>query len=963
MTVKGYVRIVSLVVGVGMMSLLRCDCDDDSGTGPVDKIYRSKLVGRVVNKQGVGLAGVMVTAEPDGHATHTLSDGRFILPDLVGGGAQYRLHFSRPEYRDTALGSFTLGYDDSDTLDSDVKLTWRYGSVSGVVYLDNAGTQRAFSAGVEVEKQGLGAQLLTGSFSFPKIEPATSNGKVRILAALAGRGFGYVDIPLAADTALENVAIYLSAQGGSISGVVRDEAGRPVADVAVEALGGAIATLTDVQGRYVLNNIPSVGSVVLDYHAAGSNRTMSIGNVTATEGEVRQLPPVSFAPAVSDSVNKVVLIPSPVVVSPSDSVTTLRVTAKSDSAIVRYYWDYDGVQGIDDSTEVDWIELNVKSFKWGGAADTNRTVRVQVRPQGGGLSSAAILPLRRLAADTSAPKLLTGVVTNRAGSPLSGVSVVLKVANKNAASSSSGGYSFTTDSLSDKPDTLVLSKSGFVEKVVLITSYKGVVPTVALDSASAPSTQPEIVNHPVDASVAAGDSVSFTIMLADSTGDYLYQWQRNDKNVIDSSNATIGKSKTYRFLANAADDSTTYRCLVRNRTGKDTGWVVSNRALLRVTTPKVGYRLFYNGNHTNTTGSPPVDATLYAEGEVVTVKDIGSLELSDYTFVGWSFLADGSGTLYGGTSLNKQVTMGAGDDTLHAVWQGKTIKVTFDHLGGVPGVTSKLCTVGSAYGPLPSATYNGYRFGGWWVGEGASRFQITDASIVKVGAAHTLKALWLETVVDVDGNEYGTITIGNQVWTVENWRCTKYNDSTAIKHLKNDTLWEMDTSGAYCFYTNDTNKVEQQKWGALYNWYAVSPTNSRKIAPDGWRVPSDSDWVRLADYLIQNGYNYDSTTYGNKIAKALASQVGWTASSTAGSIGNDLTKNNRSAFFALPGGFRGDYSRLNRGTDGYWWSATLNPTNNKPYARTLSHANSNLYTYSVYPQSYGFSVRLVKDKQ
>jgi hypothetical protein len=43
--------------------------------------------------------------------------------------------------------------------------------------------------------------------------------------------------------------------------------------------------------------------------------------------------------------------------------------------------------------------------------------------------------------------------------------------------------------------------------------------------------------------------------------------------------------------------------------------------------------------------------------------------------------------------------------------------------------------------------------------------------------------LWIvtgNTLTDPDRNTYTTVTIGNQVWTVENLRTTKYNDGTAI---------------------------------------------------------------------------------------------------------------------------------------------------------------------------------------
>ncbi|MCX7725544.1 MAG: fibrobacter succinogenes major paralogous domain-containing protein, partial [Chitinispirillaceae bacterium] len=166
------------------------------------------------------------------------------------------------------------------------------------------------------------------------------------------------------------------------------------------------------------------------------------------------------------------------------------------------------------------------------------------------------------------------------------------------------------------------------------------------------------------------------------------------------------------------------------------------------------------------------------------------------------------------------------------------------------------------------------------------------------------------------------------------------------------------SSGAYCFYSNTTNLTTQQRWGALYNWYAV---NSQKLAPPGWRVATDSDWVALENYLIANGYNYDGSTNGNKIAKSLATtSADWTIVSNPGAIGNGLSTNNRSGFGAQGGGYRSNTgSFTGQNTYGYWWTNSESDGTNA-YIRILSNSSSGLDKNSI-QKRYGCSVRLVRD--
>ena len=85
---------------------------------------------------------------------------------------------------------------------------------------------------------------------------------------------------------------------------------------------------------------------------------------------------------------------------------------------------------------------------------------------------------------------------------------------------------------------------------------------------------------------------------------------------------------------------------------------------------------------------------------------------------------------------------------------------------------------------------------------------------------------------------------------------------------------------------------------------------------------------RLKNYLIANGYNYDGTTTGNKIAKAMASTTGWNSSPDLGAIGNDQSLNNSSGFNAFPEGYRKSNGTFaNEGTSAVFWSSTENYTN------------------------------------
>ena len=217
------------------------------------------------------------------------------------------------------------------------------------------------------------------------------------------------------------------------------------------------------------------------------------------------------------------------------------------------------------------------------------------------------------------------------------------------------------------------------------------------------------------------------------------------------------------------------------------------------------------------------------------------------------------------------------------------------------------------------------------------------------------------TVTDQDDNSYPYLTYGDQVWTVKNAEMVTYRDRTPIPQVTDATEWSNLSTGAWCYYDNDPTK------GKLYNWYAVAGihdndpnTPNKTFAPEGWHVPTKAEWTTLENYLIANGYNYDGTTAGDKIAKAMASTTGWNASTSEGAPGNNQSTNNSSGFNTYPVGYRYfSGSFRSEGVDALFWSSTEENTSSA-WDLSLYNNSSNLWRVNS-NKHYGYSVRFVKD--
>jgi uncharacterized protein (TIGR02145 family) len=204
-----------------------------------------------------------------------------------------------------------------------------------------------------------------------------------------------------------------------------------------------------------------------------------------------------------------------------------------------------------------------------------------------------------------------------------------------------------------------------------------------------------------------------------------------------------------------------------------------------------------------------------------------------------------------------------------------------------------------------------------------------------------------------DGNEYGWIEIGEQIWMSEN-----------LAYLPYVTLYNLYSPIDYCYYvygyygmnTEEAAATDYYKtYGAIYNWPAAmddaassnnNPSGVQGVCPTGWHLPSLSEWKELIDYLG-----------GEDIAGGKMKETGtlhWAAPNTEST--------NSSGFTALPGGYYvpGNFHDV-KGYGGWWSSEEVNSDTTKANTyRTLDgYRTIKINVWLKYNGSY---VRCVKNK-
>jgi uncharacterized protein (TIGR02145 family) len=211
-----------------------------------------------------------------------------------------------------------------------------------------------------------------------------------------------------------------------------------------------------------------------------------------------------------------------------------------------------------------------------------------------------------------------------------------------------------------------------------------------------------------------------------------------------------------------------------------------------------------------------------------------------------------------------------------------------------------------------------------------------------------------QTVIDIEGNVYKTVTIGTQTWMAENLKTTKFKNGDPIPLLTDDKAWSNHyLSFGYCWYDNDESSYKDT-YGALYNWHTAIDISG--LCPSGWHVADDSDWATLSTFLK-----------GDRVAGGKLKETGmnhWMAPNKKAT--------DEYGFTARPGSWRlasGEFVPY-IGYAGVWWSVPQFANFGQLYDAIVSKSPGGVRTIDTWKANMkkadfhkdcGVSVRCVKD--
>lgn len=191
------------------------------------------------------------------------------------------------------------------------------------------------------------------------------------------------------------------------------------------------------------------------------------------------------------------------------------------------------------------------------------------------------------------------------------------------------------------------------------------------------------------------------------------------------------------------------------------------------------------------------------------------------------------------------------------------------------------------------------------------------------------------TVTDADGNVYKTVTIGSQTWMAENLKVTQMLNGSEITLVATDALW------AQISDTQNTDAYSVSNGTCFY-----TSTVANKVCPSGWRLPSESDWKSLGDFLTMNKLN----------ANALKAKGEWFA--FHGDQDTACTDNYGFSAFQT-GMLENNYGGTVGNFNSYYWTSNICSDSTTKYAGIFY--GSEVIAIDTINKCTGIPIRCVKD--
>lgn len=198
--------------------------------------------------------------------------------------------------------------------------------------------------------------------------------------------------------------------------------------------------------------------------------------------------------------------------------------------------------------------------------------------------------------------------------------------------------------------------------------------------------------------------------------------------------------------------------------------------------------------------------------------------------------------------------------------------------------------------------------------------------------------------VNIGGRDYPYVKIGNQFWLAENLDF-KFD---GLDVPTSSASYPATPQAMYYNYDEATYGVNGNKYGLLYNWFAVKYLKDRKDTENdlipGWHVPTKNEWDELINAA---GGMLDA-------ANKLKSTTGWNPNPPEIPNGNGTDDY---GFSIVPAGIR-DFGFSSVGNQAFFWTSTIADTQN---AYRYVFYQSSLISNNYYNEYYNLSIRLIKD--